>query len=419
MEVIAHGDIDLAEKQVQIRVAGVQEEQGQVGFNEFGIGGRLQATFDWVWDTSQLQPGEYQINFSIQPGGPAWRETVVLLPRENVPNPEPHAQWETARLDCCIIHYISGTDFAQDLPLMQEVIERQADEAQQLMGVNFEHKVNITILPRVLGHGGFAADEIYISYLEDNYAGNDLPQVLHHEMVHILDRQLGGELRPSLLVEGLAVYLSRGHFKREPLISRAAALMDLGWYLPLDELADAFYTSQHEIGYLEGGALIDFMVNRYGWEAFSDFYRDIHPHPSDRQSKAIDQALQEHFDISLEQLEGSFTAELRRQHINPDMRADLIQSVEFYEAVRRYQLMLDPSAYFLNAWLPEGERMRERSIVADYLRQPDDPQNGQIVALLVEVDRQIRAGNYPQAEKSLWLVNQKLDRLQNDELIGN
>ena len=418
IEVISLEDIDLTEKKVQIQVEGIKEDQGSAGFNEQGIGGRLQATFNWVWDTGDLQPGEYEINFSVQPEGPAWKETVHLFPMEDVPEPEPAAHWETVMIECCEIHFISGTDFAQALPSLLEIIQNQAEEAVHNMGVDFEQQIPITILPRVLGHGGFAANEIYVSYIENNYAGNDLAQVLHHEMVHILDRRLGGDLRPSLLVEGLAVYLSDGHFKKEPLFSRAAALVDLGWYLPLEELADSFYTSQHEIGYLEGAALVEFMINRYGWAAFSDFYRDIHPHPSDSQSKALDQALQDHFDISLQQLEGLFTTELNRRHINPDMRADLILSVNYYEAVRRYQLMLDPSAYFLTAWLPEGDQMRERGIVADYLRRPVNPQNLEVVALLVEVDQQIRAGNYLQAEKALHIVNQKLDLIQNEVLTG-
>lgn len=62
--------------------------------------------------------------------------------------------------------------------------------------------------------------------------------------------------------------------------------------------------------------------------------------------------------------------------------------------------------------------MRERGIVADYLRGPVNPQNLEIVALLVEIDRQIRAGNYLQAEKTLYLVNQKLDLIQNEVLTG-
>jgi hypothetical protein len=419
VEVISPEDSDLEEKKVQIQVDGLaSNDLGSSGFGEYGIGGRLQATFNWVWDTSDLESGDYHIEFSVQPGGPEWTETISLLPSVDVPNPEPKAHWETIVIECCEVHFISGTDFAQALPDLLDLIQVQAEDAVQRMGLEFEQRVPITILPRVLGHGGFAGSEIYVSYIDDNYAGNDLSQVLLHEMIHILDRQMGGELRPSLFVEGLAAYLSDGHFKKEPLLQRAAALLKHGWYLPLNDLADSFYKSQHEIGYLEGAALVQFMVNGYGWQAFNDFYRDINPHPSGDQSQAIDQALQKHFGLTLEQLEMKFKTDLHRQNINPDMYDDVILSVTYYEAVRRYQRMLDPSAYFLTAWLPEGGQMRQRGIVADYLRRPSTPDNRVIEELLVDIDLHIRAGNYLAAEKELKLVEQKLDLIENDVLIG-
>lgn len=419
IEVISPGEDELQEKNVQIRIEGpVSADLGSSAFTEFGIGGRVQATFNWVWDTSNLEPGEHQIQFAVQPEGPEWVETVYLHPAKDVPSPEPVAKWEKVQLDCCKVHYITGTDFANDLPDLMEIIQRQADDSVQRMGVEFEQRVIITILPRVLGHGGFAGNEIYISYTDDNYAGNDLSQVLHHEMIHILDRQSGGELRPSLFVEGLAVYLSDGHFKQEPILARVSALYDLDQYLPLRELADSFYTSQHEIGYLEGAALVQFMVNRYGWQAFDDFYRDIYPHPSEKQSLAIDQALQKHFDLTFEQLESNFVNEIQKQKINPDMSEDVILSVTYYDAVRRYQRLLDPSAYFLTAWLPDGEQMRQRGIVADYLRRPSSPENQMIEELLVDIDQQIRQGNYGEAAKELWLVENKLNQVEVEVLIG-
>jgi hypothetical protein len=419
IEVISPEAGEPDEKKVQIQVGGeAANDLGSSGFEEHGIGGRLQATFDWVWDTSDLEAGDYQIEFSVQPDGPMWTETVNLLPAVKVPSPEPVARWETFTLDCCVVNYISGTDFAQEAPDLQALIQEQAEMAEMRMGGEFDQRIPITILPRVLGHGGFASSEIYVSYLEDNYAGNDLSQVLHHEMIHILDRQLGGELRPSLLVEGLAVHLSDGHFKKEPLLPRAAVLLDLGWYLPLTELANSFYTSQHEIGYLEGGALVEFMVNQYGWQAFNDFYRDIKPHSSGDQSMAINRALFDHFGLTLRELESKFKSELYRRHINPDMYTDVILTVNYYEAVRRYQRLLDPSAYFLTAWLPDGGEMRERGIVADYLRRPSTQQNLVIEDLLVEVDLQLRAGNYREAEKALKQVERELGLIQNDVLIG-
>jgi len=419
IEVISPEGVDQEEKNVRVQVNGDSTiELGSSEFGGYGIGERMQATFSWVWDTADLDPGDYRIEFAIQPDGPAWMETVHILPAIEVPSPEPQASWETIVTDCCQVHFITGTESSRDLPIVLELVEQQAKDAVQRMGVDFDERIPVTILPRVLGHGGFAGNGVYVSYLDNNYAGNDLSQVLHHEMIHILDRRLGGEMRPSFLVEGLAVYLSDGHFKKEPLISRAAALLDLGWYLPLTQLVDSFYTSQHEIGYLQGGALVQFMVNRFGWEEFSKFYRDIQPHASGEQSKAIDQAIQTHFGLTLVQMEGRFITELNRQHINPDMYDDLFLSVKYYDAVRRYQQLLDPSAYFLTAWLPDGEQMRQRGIVADYLRRPSTPENLAIEELLVEVNKQLRAGNYTDAEKALIQVNERLTLQQDNILVG-
>lgn len=412
-EVISTEEYDLKESSLGIRVEGASlGDQGRAGFGAYGIGGRMQATFSWVWDTSELKAGEYEIEFTLQPEDLTWSETLSLLPAENIPNPQPRAHWSVAVTDCCLVNYITGTRAARDLPVVLDLAEKQSEDAAQRMGVEFVDPIPITIIPRVIGHGGFASNQIYVSYLDDNYAGNDLAQVLHHEMIHILDRQLGGELRPSLLSEGLAVYLSNGHFKKEPILSRAAVLINLGWYLPLDSLADAFYMSQHEIGYLEGCALVQYMVERFGWEAFNDFYRDIHPHPSEKQSRAIDESLEAHFGLSLEQLEMDFKNRLRQQHIIPEMVDDVRLTIAYYNVVRRYQQLLDPSAYFLTAWLPDGEQMREKGIVADYLRRPSTEDNLDIESLLVKVDRDLRDGNFAEGHKILNEVNRKLDLLE-------
>jgi hypothetical protein len=334
------------------------------------------------------------------------------LPEHALPLPEPRARWETVESECCEVHYITGTDAAQDLEALLEHTDGQAAKAVARMGIEFSDPIPITILPRVLGHGGFAGDEIYISYLDDNYAGNDFSQVLHHEMIHILDGRLGGDLRPSILVEGLAVYLSGGHFKKEPLLSRAAALLDLGWYIPLVPLTDSFYTSQHEVGYLEGAALVQFLVNEYGWEAFEAFYRGITSQPGGKHSQALDAALQSNFGVTLAQLENRFITHLDDQQRIPDMIEDVRLTVAYYETVRRYQRILDPSAYFLTAWLPSGAQMRERGIVADYLRHPQNAENRLIESVLLQADRQLRAGNYVEAEKALSAANRLMDNYE-------
>ncbi|RPH59742.1 MAG: hypothetical protein EHM81_07640, partial [Chloroflexi bacterium] len=188
---------------------------GETGFQSFGIGLRQQATFYWVWDTSGLSDGSYSLAFSVLPDGIEWHEQVTLLPLSVVPYPEPDARWESVETRCCAIHYISGTDSARDIEKLKTMVETQAVDVEKRLGTQINGKIPINFLPRVLGHGGFASESISVSYLDHNYAGNAAAQVIHHEMVHWLDSQMGGKMRPTILIEGLAVFLSDGHFKVE------------------------------------------------------------------------------------------------------------------------------------------------------------------------------------------------------------
>ena len=415
MEVIAPRDavtdLKLNEAQVLVEVDGPSgTELEPTEFGRFGIGGRRQATLFWIWDTFNLDAGDHTLTFSIQPDGPTWTETVTLNLGSTLPFPEPEADWDSLEIDCCVIHFITGTAAERDIDILEALADQQAEVASQRLRTEFADPIPVVLVPRVLGHGGFAGDEIYISYLDRNYAGTHPAQVLHHEMIHILDGRLGGDLRPSLFTEGLAVYLSKGHFKPEPLMLRTAHLLDLGWYLPLAPLADNFYPSQHEISYMEASALVEYMVQTWGWEAFSAFYRDIHPHPSGLQSKAIDVALQDHFGLTFAELEADFQTALRSQPRNPDLENDVRLTVQFFDTLRRYQQALDNSAYYLAAWLPNGGTMRGRGIVADYLRHPVTPENMALEMLLVAANGGIRAGRIGEVGLALAAVNAVLDR---------
>jgi hypothetical protein len=392
-----------------VRISQVDKILGEEEIKPFGMGGRHEATFYWVWDTQGLEAGTYTLTFSLLPGEFQWDEKFTLLPAADVPSPEPNARWESVDTNCCVIHYISGTDAERDLETLKTMVDAQAADVESRFGAKINGKIPITFLPRVLGHGGFTSDGIYVSSLHQNYAGSTTQQVTHHEMVHWLDGQQDNNLRPAILQEGLAVYLSDGHFKKEPILPRAAALIDLGWYIPLDQLADSFYISQHEIGYIEAAALISYLITTFGRTEFNNFYRDIHSTPGDSQAKALDSALQTHFEMSLVHLEKSFTVFLRQQTVDDAIRTDLRLTVAFYDTVRRYQRELVPSAYFLNAWLPNVPEMRQRGIVADLLRTPKSAINQQIESLLVSGDANLRSGNYTAAEADIRTVNVMLD----------
>ncbi len=407
-EVLAPDGFDPKDKVVVLEAGG--QTLAEQAFRPFGIGGRSQATFAWVWDTSGLESGTHTLTFRLRPDEFSWVETLTLLPAADVPYPEPEARWESITSDCCYIYYITGTDAHRDIETLAEMADAEAERVEARFGAQFDEKIPLTFLPRVLGHGGFASDGLYVSYLDENYAGNATRQVIHHEMVHWLDARQGGDLRPSILVEGLAVYLSNGHFKEEPILPRAAALLELNWYIPLRDLTDAFYTSQHEIGYLQAAALVAYLVETYGWERFDAFYRDIHAAPDGKQSSALENGLREHFGLNLDSLESAFLDFLRAQTVDDSHRADLRLTVAFYDTLRHYQQRYDPSAYFLTAWLPDIPEMRRRGIVADLLRRPREPINVQTEAMLIEADQSLRAGHYEQAEVRLREVMTLLDK---------
>ncbi len=433
LEVIAPQGANLDSHSLQLEAPGAESVQTtNMEFGRFGIAGRPQATLFWSWNTAGLEAGTYDLNLSVLPDGPQWVETVALLPEHLAPPPQPDAAWRSAESDCCLVYYITGTDVARDLDLLLATIDRQAAHALEYLPTALESAIEITLLPRVLGHGGFARSDINVSYLDRNYAGEASSIVLHHEMVHILDSKLGGELRPTILVEGLAVYLSGGHFKIEPLMPRAAALLPpkpgcsaagsgdcgLDRYIPFVPLVDNFYFEQHEIGYLLAGALVEFMVEQWGWQAFSDFYRDIHPAPAPveqtfprygDQARALDRALQAHFDISLETLEAEFLAALGEETLTEDLVDDVRLTIRFYDTMRRYQVLLDPSAYFLTAWLPDNEQMRERGIVADYVRHPVQAENLALETMLTAADAHLRTADYDKAEELILAVESILD----------
>jgi hypothetical protein len=409
LEVLSPANFDVKDK--SIRIALGTKTLGEANFQHFGIGGREEATFYWTWDTKGLSDGSYTLTFSVLPGGLVWQEQVSLLPAAGVPSPEPNARWEAAETNCCIIHYISSTDVARDIEKLKTMADAQFADVQRRLGTNFTDKVPVTFLPRTLGQGGFEANEVYVSYLDQNYAGGTASQVLHHEMVHWVDAKMGGDWRPTILVEGLAVFMSDGHFKVEPILPRAAALLDLGWYIPLRDLTNTFYFAQHEISYVEGAALVGYLIQTYDWERFNAFYRDIHPSKSGQQADALDAALQAHFHQTLAQVEKNFLAFLRQQSVDEAIRTDLRLSVSLYDLVRRYQRSFDPSAYFMNAWLVDVPTMRERGIVADYLRHPHAAFNQRLESLLVSADAHLRVAEYSATETDLRAVSLLLDVL--------
>jgi len=414
-EVISPPEADLKDASVGVQVDPPDGPTfGPVTFGAWGIQGREEATFLWAWDTHNLDPITHTLAFSVQPQGYDWSEQVALLPASDMPPAQANAHWSSTQSHCCSVFYVSDTASERDLPTLTSLIDAQAQDAIQKMGSSFTEPITVTLLPRLLGHGGFTSSEISVSYLDRNYASNSWALVVHHEMIHAIDGHLGGDFRPSIFVEGLAVYMTGGHYKPEPLMPRAAALLKgyLDMYIPLKDLADNFYMSQHEIGYLEGASLIEYMVNTYGWDAFSRFYRDIHLNKGESQSDAINAALTVHFSTSFARLEQEFISALSNEKDTSTWVDDVHLTVNYYDTLRRYQQLLDPSAYFRTAWLLDNKTMRERGIVADYLRHPHQADNLALETLFITAGQQMSDKSYSAADQILTTINSVLDGIE-------
>jgi hypothetical protein len=92
---------------------------------------------------------------------------------------------------------------------------------------------------------------------------------------------------------------------------------------------------------------------------------------------------------------------------------DVHGTVAYFDTLRRYQQLLDPSAYFRTAWLLDNKAMRERSIVADYLRHPNTPQNLALETLFITASHEMETKQFTSAFQTLDVINSILDGIEN------
>jgi hypothetical protein len=353
------------------------------------------------------------LTFRILPEGPEWDETITLFPQDALPPDALDAEWMTTTTECCLVTYLTETAAARAIDEIIQIVNDTAAESFDEMAADQMDEIHIVLLPRVLGHGGFASGEIYISYLDRNYVGDGLEQVLHHEMIHVIDMCLGGNSLPKILVEGMAVYQTEGHYKVEPLLPSAAALLDLGLYIPLEELSEDFYFHQHEIGYLEAGALVEFMIDQWGYDAYNAFYRDMNCQERQDETQTMDAALQDHFGFSFAELALQFLFALQAYPTDIDLQQDVSLTIELFDTIRRYQQLLDPSAHFLTAWLITLPELQSRDIAADYLRHPSQPENLTLETLLISAQDALLEDDYKTVKELLEAANASLEQLEN------
>jgi len=372
------------------------------------------ATFFWFLDTQGADPGFIDFLFTHPQSGTSWTEGVHLLPDPG----NRKAGWSIAHTPCCTLHYLTGTDAETDLLEISDILEeRSALAIEQFAAAGvfdespLEDTLPIVLIPIVVGHGGFATDEAVLTYSHWNWAGIEFDILAHHEIVHVIDRLVNTEgPRPSIFVEGLAVYLTGGHYREGDALQRAAALLALDMYLPITEIVNDFYAAQHEIGYMEAAALVAYLDEIWGWETFIDFYFNLPEGPSD--DVIISSALEARFGIDLAELEENFIAYLETLEIDQAVKDDVRLTVETYDMLRRYQTLAIPSAHFRTAWWPPVRHMREAGIVGDYAYREKAPVNVIIEHHFLDAHDGLRSEDYTKVETSLGVIESILNQIE-------
>ncbi len=399
-----------ARPQVTLQVQPPDGPQWQAPVQPHGIAARRSAVFAWVWGTHDLRPGAYPVEVRYR-GQVVLRQTVTLAPAAQRPWWEEGVAWAEAAWPAATTVYMTRTPAARDLALVRHALTAIRQDLARLEGFpQTDDPVPLVLMPRLLGQGGFASQYLWVTFRDRDATGSAFPVVARHEMVHWLDRQRSAEYRSLMLVEGLAVYLTGGHYKPEPLAPRAAALLRLGRFIPITQLAAGyFYDYQHEIAYLEAGALVEYLVERWGWDAFAALYWGLDPDAGDGPAAILDAGLRRTLGVDLATLAADFEAYLRTQ---PDAAAwadDVALTVATFDTLRRYQQQMDPSAYYGTAWLPNLARLRELGVVADAVRGPADIAHVTVELLLQDAQMALRAGAYADARRDLDAVNALLD----------
>ncbi|HEY4722029.1 MAG TPA: hypothetical protein VII92_09300, partial [Anaerolineae bacterium] len=275
----AHNDSRLLLTNVPIRVqAGSLDRPIEGTLGAIDPGSSSKTDLYWAWDTQGLS-GTLPVTITLDPdhtlttGDEDRSNDVVVLqvdlrPKSDLPPTQRTAAWKVANSHCCRIHYITGTAAERDLANIQRTADAAYDFVSAKIAQVSSQPIEVYLIDRVLGQGGLAIDRrVLLSYLDRSYSGGEFSQVLRHEFAHALDRTRRRGSVPLFLLEGYAVDLTGGHYQVEPVAHRAAALLEANRTIPLRELIGNFYASQHETGYVEAAAFIEYLADRFGREA--------------------------------------------------------------------------------------------------------------------------------------------------------
>jgi hypothetical protein len=343
-------------------------------------------------------------------------ETVALGPALQAlvatPTPEPPPvdfTWTVSDTRHYEFHYAPGTAAERDRFRIGALAETALARTVAALQVDFEGQMDIYLVPRVFWQGGAAYGEKVqlLSYLDRNYTDVETWSYFTHEGTHALAQDLiqpkeDGGGPDGVLVEGLAVWASGGHYREEPIDAWAAVVAASGQYIPLAELrAGPFYDFQHETSYLEGASFVKFLIERYGLDIFKELYGQA------TGDADHDEALVEDlYGKGYAELESDWLAYLASLEPTPEQVQTWELKVRSFDLMRRYETELDPDARILPDKSPT-EWMSDTLQI--FLHRVDAPVNVALETALIAVQDRLHGGDPEGAAALLDDVEAALD----------
>ena len=335
-----------------------------------------------------------------------------LLSAVTLPEPEPPPldfSWAVSETEHFRFHYVPATAAERDRFELGSIAEASLAVIQPLLDVSFDEQMSIYLVPRIFWQGGAAyGDKVQlISYLDRNYTSVETWSYFTHEGTHALAQDLlqpkdNGGGPDGVLVEGLAVWASGGHYAEEPIDEWAAVVAASDEYLPLAELRNGpFYEFQHETSYLESGSFVQFLVARYGLDTLKALYGQATGETDHDEELVRDLYGKGYADLEAEWL--AYLAGLEPQQ----EQAELWHlQVRTFDLMRRYETELDPDARLLPATAPP-EWMSDTLKV--FLRRADAPVNLILETALIAAQERTYGGDLSGARALLDDVEAALD----------
>lgn len=345
-------------------------------------------------DTTNLM-GRHTLKFTTEDGQLNETYSFDVLPADQRPANETTATWLTKDTDCCTFHYLSDTAAARDIDFIAEHFQNGADELERIVHAQIEARMNVYIIDRIMGNGGFGGGgKLMISYTDRYYGPTigaaGLEGLARHEFSHAssigLDTSSDGI---DFNYEGLAVYLAGGHYKPEPLAQRGAALFDLGRFAPVDQ-----YIPQHELEYLRAASTLTFIADTYGEAKIWEFLNA--DDTADGELLPMADAIQKTFGISLEEFNQGFQAWLERNDPGEQLE-DLRLTIQLQDLRREYQDIYASQPMFL--LLEEVDAVQNSDYRTIVMREARAPANIATELIIANGQQAIIDGDYMRAEK--------------------